>query len=105
MFIIIYDLSSRVQLDHFISCKFLRNINSRFDRRGSGAHRAPHIKLMRECQQWVISARVDPSTGSGHVRFSNRPFGVKRFQTIHNCGVDVAHGLVLLFGIGTKALP
>jgi hypothetical protein len=39
-----------------------------------------------------------------HVRFSNRPFGVKRFQTIHHCGVDVAHGLVLLFGIGTKAL-
>src|SRR5882724_11507023 len=37
--------------------------------------------------------------------FSNRPFGVKRFQTIHHCGVDVAHGLVLLFGIGTKALP
>ena len=38
--------------------------------------------------------------------FSNRPFGVKRFQAIHHhCGVDVAHGLVLLFGIGTKALP
>jgi len=36
-----------------------------------------------------------------YVRFSNRPFGVKRFQTIHHCGVDVAHGLVLLFGIGT----
>jgi len=41
---------------------------------------------------------------SGDIRFSNRPFGVKRFQTIHHCGVDVAHGLVLLFGIGTKAL-
>ena len=40
-----------------------------------------------------------------HYRFSNRPFGVKRFQTIHHCSVDVAHGLVLLFGIGTKALP
>ena len=40
-----------------------------------------------------------------HVRFSNRPFGVKRFQTIHRTSVDVAHGLVLLFGIGTKALP
>src|SRR5471032_1289586 len=40
-----------------------------------------------------------------HVRFSNRPFGVKHFQTIHHCSVDVAHGLVLLFGIGTKALP
>jgi hypothetical protein len=39
------------------------------------------------------------------VRFSNRPFGVKRFQTVHHRGVDVAHGLVLLFGIGTKALP
>jgi hypothetical protein len=38
-------------------------------------------------------------------RFSNRPFGVKRFQTIHQCSVDVAHGLVLLFGIGTKAFP
>src|SRR5512135_864457 len=38
-------------------------------------------------------------------RFSNRPFGVKRFQTIHQYSVDVAHGLVLLFGIGTRALP
>ena len=40
------------------------------------------------------------------VRFSNRPFGVKRFQTVHpRCSVDVARGLVLLSGIGTKALP
>src|SRR6478672_13039614 len=39
------------------------------------------------------------------VRFSNRPFGVKRFQTIRHHSVDVARGLVLLFGIGTKALP
>ncbi len=39
----------------------------------------------------------------GH--FSNRPFGVKHFQTIHRCVVDVAHGLALLFGIGVKALP
>ena len=42
---------------------------------------------------------------SADVRFSNRPFGVKHFQTIRRCGVDVAHGLVLLFGIGTRALP
>ena len=41
----------------------------------------------------------------GDVRFSNRPFGVKRFQAVHCYGVDVAHGLALLFGIGTKALP
>src|SRR5438874_6272479 len=39
------------------------------------------------------------------VCFSNRPVGVKRFQTIHDCGVDVAHGLVLLSGLGTMALP
>src|SRR5436853_6772986 len=39
------------------------------------------------------------------VRFSNRPFGVKHFQTIRRCSVDVAHGFVLLFGIGTRALP
>ena len=36
-----------------------------------------------------------------HFCFSNRPFGVKHFQTIHRYSVDVAHGLVLLFGIGT----
>ena len=41
----------------------------------------------------------------GGTIFSNRPFGVKLFQTIHHCNVDVARGLVLLFGIGTKALP
>jgi hypothetical protein len=40
-----------------------------------------------------------------NVRFSNRPFGVKRLQTIHHRSVDVARGLVLLSGIGTKALP
>jgi hypothetical protein len=39
------------------------------------------------------------------VCFSNRPFGVKCFQTIHQFSVDAARGLVLLFGIGTKALP
>jgi hypothetical protein len=39
------------------------------------------------------------------VCFSNRPFGVKRFQTITPAMFDVAHELVLLFGIGTRALP
>src|SRR5215510_16119511 len=47
-----------------------------------------------------------PTQTSHNVRFSNRPFGVKRFQTIHHLSVNVARGLVLLFfGIGTKALP
>src|SRR6516225_5984473 len=39
------------------------------------------------------------------VCFSNRPFGVKRFQTIHHHSVDVARRLVLLFGISATALP
>jgi hypothetical protein len=39
-----------------------------------------------------------------HGRFSNRPFGVKHFQAIHQSGVNVARGLLLLFGLGTKAL-
>src|SRR5262249_6327399 len=48
---------------------------------------------------------VGPKAKSTDVRFSNRPFGVKRFQAIHHHSVNVARGLVLLFGIGTKALP
>src|SRR5882724_6124849 len=39
------------------------------------------------------------------LRFYNRPFRVKRFQTTHDCGVNVARGLALLSGLGTKALP
>src|SRR5260370_15866906 len=40
------------------------------------------------------------------VCLSNRQFGVNRFRDIHHhCGVDVARGLVVLFGIGSKALP
>jgi hypothetical protein len=49
--------------------------------------------------------QADLRRSHANVCFSNRPFGVKRLQTIHHCSVDVAHGLVLLFGIGTKALP
>src|SRR5262245_34869193 len=41
------------------------------------------------------------SRPSGYVRFSNRPFRVKRFQTIHDSGVNVARGLALLSGLGT----
>src|ERR1017187_9777033 len=48
---------------------------------------------------------TDIATALANVRFSNRPFEVKHFQTIHHCSVDVAHGLALLFGIGTKAFP
>src|SRR5258705_10999559 len=63
----------------------------------------------RAVDGWVAKRRSAGGTEpnsllSNDVRFSNRPFGVKRFQTIHHHSVDVARGLVLLFGIGTKAL-
>ena len=45
------------------------------------------------------------SAGQQNVGFSNRPFGVKRFQAIHRYSVDVTRGLALLFGLGSKALP
>jgi hypothetical protein len=53
----------------------------------------------------ALPPKVDICGATSDVCFSNRPFGVKHFQTIHHCSVDDARGLVLLFGIGTKALP
>src|SRR5215469_11568647 len=44
---------------------------------------------------------IIPPLGGARVSFSNRPFRVKRFSDYHY-SVDVAHGLVLLFGIGTR---
>jgi hypothetical protein len=43
-----------------------------------------------------------PFRTQAHVCFSNRPFEVKRFQTIHDTAVEVARGLVLLYGIGNR---
>ena len=50
---------------------------------------------------WVKSYRPIEPIAPPDVGFSNRPFGVKRFQTIHRHGVGVTRGLVLLYGIGT----
>src|SRR5262245_65469485 len=56
----------------------------------------------RDVSFWHSSA---VPTAPSNVGFSNRPFRVKRFQTIHDSGVNVARGLALLSGLGTKALP
>src|SRR5271167_1926517 len=53
----------------------------------------------------ALGRKADMPPARRDVCFSNRPFWVKRFQTIHHCCVEVARGLVLLFGIGTGALP
>jgi len=72
-----------------------REVHARFWERAE-------VKFLRATRQ---SRPVRASNGSVHARFSNRPFGVKHFQTIRRYSGDVAHGLALLFGIGTKALP
>jgi hypothetical protein len=50
----------------------------------------------------AFRGKADIPSCAADVCFSNRPFGVKRFQTFHRYGFDVTHGLVLLFGIGTR---
>jgi len=60
-------------------------------------------------RQTVKTRRMKLSSSRGalhpNVCFSNRPIGVKRFQAIHHCGLDVTRGLVLLYGLGARALP
>jgi hypothetical protein len=73
-------------------------------RRGAVSNRRAHQVTDSESTS-ILIASVVATTWARYVRFSNRPFGVKRFQTIHHHSVDVTRGLVLLFGIGTKALP
>src|ERR1035441_5838748 len=53
-------------------------------------------------QSWILardglSASLIGRSGSSAFKPS-----ITTFQTIHHCSVDVAHGLVLLFGIGTR---
>src|SRR5215471_138204 len=53
----------------------------------------------------ALPPKADIRQGNRDVCFSNRPVGVKRFQAVQRCSVDVARGLALLFGLGTWALP
>src|SRR5258705_6583641 len=66
----------------------------------AGHMAAPTNAAKREespCQPGAVHTwhETDIPSASRNVCFSNRPFGVKRFQTIHHHSVDVAHGLVL----------
>src|SRR6516164_7120045 len=65
------------------------------------------IKQTSESTQLMsaFGGKADITRTRADVCFSNRPVGVKRFQTIRHCGVDVARGLVLLYGLGARALP
>jgi len=75
--------------------------------KGGGAHKTrsrPDARGERPCNV-RFGSFADVCNATNDVRFSNRPVWVKRFQTIHEYSVDVARGLALLFGIGTRALP
>src|ERR1700690_1150236 len=56
---------------------------------------------------WFAISMYDGNVASLIDRLGSSAFkpSATTFQTIHYCSVDVAHGLALLFGIGTKALP
>jgi hypothetical protein len=71
----------------------------RFDERGWETERC---RTAQATAPILDSTECDIARSRMDVRFSNRPFGVKRFQAIHHSSVDVAHGLALLFGLGTK---
>jgi hypothetical protein len=72
-------------------------------------HARAVIEARRDTDRLVLKVRVGSKPTvrrcPRYFRFSNRPVEVKHFQAIHGCSVDVSHGLALLFGIGTKALP
>ena len=72
---------------------------------GISAYVVEWIPLLNAMGIALDGFSTSAAIAAGNVRFSNRPFRVKRFQTIHHYSVDVAHGLVLLYGIGTKAVP
>ena len=75
---------------------------NRTQRPNTWLHRPSLRREDSPCQLGAVHTDVGRAE---HVRFSNRPFRVKHFQTIYRYSVDAARGLVLLFGIGTKALP
>ena len=52
----------------------------------------------------ALPPEADITADMNDVGFSNRPIGVKRYQTIHRTVLMSSRGLVLLSGIGTKAL-
>src|SRR5664279_3274445 len=53
-------------------------------------------------QKWILACDGLSASLIGRSGSSAFKPSITTFQTIHHCSVDVAHGLVLLFGIGTR---
>src|SRR5215813_13646083 len=73
-----------------------------FDERGWETERC---RMAQVTAPILDSAKADMAIALSDVCFSNRPTEVKLFQAIQHSSIDVAHGLALLFGLGTRALP
>ena len=65
--------------------------------RGSTSARKCENAVRNKFSYFGLSASLIGRSGSSTFKPSTATF-----QTIHHCSVDVAHGLVLLFGIGTR---
>src|SRR4029453_19496728 len=80
---------------------------NRTNRPNTWLHRPTCKREEKPCQLGAVHTwhKADMPMAPSNVRFSNRPSRVKHFQAIHHFSVDVAHGLALLFGLGTRALP
>jgi hypothetical protein len=80
---------------------------NRINRPNTWLHRPSPRREDSPCQLGAVHTwhLTDIQLAPRNVRFSNRPFGVKHFQTVRRCSVDVTHGFVLLSGIGTRAVP
>jgi len=75
-----------------LSCR--RAMRRGVSRRISRSCRSFCVKLIRACTH----KRLMSASLIGRL-------GVKRFQAVQTWSVDIARGLALLFGLGTKALP
>jgi len=71
-----------------MECRNKERVQQRSD--DATAFHAPDIEKWRQAMSASLIGRLGSSAF---------------WLTIHHSGVDIAHGLVLLFGIGTKALP
>ena len=77
--------------------------------RGMAVNEVGRARISMMVRSMSSNSRPDTLVPQPHCFLLQRtagPYiGVKHFQTIHPHSVDVARGLVLLFGIGTPALP
>jgi hypothetical protein len=74
-------------------------------RGGRGQALSDYPPLQCRCRSRARASLRNRHQGPSIMGSEDEVEEVKHFQTIRHCNVGVAHGLALLFGIGTRALP